>query len=261
MNPFLKAVGVKARVIHALFIHSLLAEHGKTKIGYLTAVIKPLGQIIMLTTMFAILGRSAPIGDSFVLFLATGIIPYNLCIGLANKMMQINKSHRGILNSMPVTPFDISVAFLLSETLILLLSSAIILLGLGNFGYWDHKVDSLLGILLTVVASVLLGYGIGLFNVSMAAITPSYEKIWKILSMPLFIMSGIIFTVDQRFPAEAIAILKYNPLLHITEAMRDNFYKSWESMLFDISYVLWFIISALLLGLLMQKITQTRVRV
>lgn len=261
MDAFFKAVGVKARVIHALFIHSLLAEHGKTKIGYLTAVIKPLGQIIMLTTMFTMLGRGAPIGDSFVLFLATGIIPYNLCIGLANKMMQINKSHRSILSSTPVTPFDVSVAFLLSETLILLLSAAIILLGLGNFGYWDHKIDSLLGILLTVLASVALGYGIGLFNVSMAVITPSYEKIWKILSMPLFIMSGIIFVVDQRFPAEVLAILKYNPLLHITEAMRDNFYESWEGTLFDISYVLWFIISALLLGLLMQKITQARVRV
>lgn len=261
MNAFFKAVGVKARIINALFIHALLAEHGKTKIGYLTAIIKPLGQIIMLTAMFTILGRGAPIGDSFVLFLATGIIPYNLCIGLANKMMQMNKSHRSILSSTPATPFDISVAFLLSETLILLLSASIILLGLGNFGYWDHKIDSLLGILLTVIASVALGYGIGLFNVSVMTITPSYEKVWKILSMPLFIMSGIIFVVDQRFPAEVIAVLKYNPLLHIVESMRDSFYKSWEGVLFDISYVLWFILCSMLAGLLIQKITQARPRV
>lgn len=261
MGQLLKAVSVKARIINALFIQSLLSEHGKSKIGYLTAIIKPLGQIVMLTAMFSILGRSSPIGNDLVLFLATGIIPYNLCIGLTNKMLQINKSSRSILNSTPATPFDISIAFLLSETIILLISTAVILIGLGHFGYWDYRVDSLLGILLITITSIMLGYGVGLLNVSVSAIIPSYEKVWKILSMPLFLMSGVIFVADQRFPAEVIAILKYNPLLHIIEAMRDSFYRSWESTLFDMSYLLTFTIIALLIGLLMQKLTQKRQRI
>lgn len=258
MSSFFTAISVKARIINALFIHALLVEHGKTKIGYLTALIKPLGQVVMITTMFFVLGRSAPVGESLVLFLTTGIMSYNLCIGLANKMMQINKSHRSILTSTPVTQFDISIAFLLSETLILLLACIAILFGLGNFGYWDHKVDSLLGILLTAIASIILGYGIGMFNVSMTTIFLSYEKIWKILSMPLFMMSGIFFIVDQRFPAEAIAILKYNPILHLIESMRSSFYRSWDSTLFDMKYLLWFILSVLVVGLIMQSITQSR---
>jgi capsular polysaccharide transport system permease protein len=261
MLRFFRAIAVKSRIINALFIHALLAEHGKSKIGYLTAIIKPLGQIIMLSTMFTILGRNAAIGDNLVLFLATGVIPYNLCIGLANKMLQINKSHRTILSSTPATPFDISIAFLLSETLLLLIAAIIILVGLGNFGYWDHQVDSLLGILLIMIASILLGYSIGLFNTSVAAIIPAYEKVWKILSMPLFLMSGVFFIADRRFPPEVIEILQYNPILHIIEFTRDSFYRSWESSLFDLSYVLWFILYAMTCGLLMQKLTQTKVRV
>lgn len=260
MSPFLTAISVKGRIINALFVRALLAEHGKTKIGYLVAIIKPLSQIIILSVMFTVIGRTAAIGDSIALFLATGIIPYNLCKGLIDNMMQINKSYRSILSSTQVTPFDISVALLLSQTVVLLLASGIILLGLGNFGYWDHRVDSFLGILLTTLASIALGYSVGLFNVSLAAIVPSYEKVWKILSMPLFIMSGIIFIVDQRFPPHVIAILKYNPLLHITESMRDSFYRSWESTLFDLSYLLWFILCALITGLLLQKLTQKRAR-
>jgi len=261
MSAFFKAVGVKARIINALFIHALLTEHGKTKIGYLTALAKPLGQIVMLTTMFTILGRATPIGDSLVLFLATGIIAYNLCMGLTNKMLKMNKQYRSILNSTHASPFDISIAFLLSETLILILISMIILIGLGNLGYWDHKIDNLIGILLTTIASIALGYGVGLFNASVSAIIPAYEKVWKILSMPLFLTSGVIFVADQRFPPSVIAIIKYNPLLHIVESMRDSFYRSWESTLFELSYVLWFILCSTLAGLLMQKITQKRVRV
>jgi capsular polysaccharide transport system permease protein len=261
VGAFLKAISVKARIINALFIHSLLSEHGKTKLGYLIAIIKPLGQVIMLTAMFSIIGRSSPIGDDLVLFLATGVIPYNLCIGLTNKMLQINKSSRMILNTTIATPFDMSIAFLLSETVIILISTAAILIGLGHFGYWDYRVDSFLGILLTTITSIMLGYGIGLLNLSVSAIIPSYEKVWKILSMPLFLMSGVFFVADQRFPAEVIAILKYNPLLHIIESMRDSFYRSWESTLFDMSYLLTFTTIALLAGLLMQKLTQKRQRV
>lgn len=261
MGAFLKAISVKARIINALFIHSLLSEHGKTKIGYLAALAKPLFQIVMLTTVFTIMSRGVAIGDSLVLFLATGIIPYNLCIGLANKMLLINKSSRTILNSTHVTPFDISVAFLLSETLILLISAAVILIALGHFGYWNHQVDSLLGILLITLTTIILGYGVGLLNASVSAIIPSYEKVWKLLSMPLFLMSGVFFVADQRFPAEVLAILKYNPLLHIIEFMRDSFYRSWESTLFDMRYLLTFTVTALLMGLLMQKLTQKRQRV
>jgi capsular polysaccharide transport system permease protein len=260
MNRFFRAVAVKSRIINALFIHALISEHGKSKVGYLTAIIKQLGQIIMLTAMFSVLGRNPPIGDDLVLFLATGIIPYNLCMGLANKMLLINKSHRAILTSTPATPFDISIAFLLSETVIILISAMIILAGLGHFGYWDYRVDSLIGILLISITSITIGYGIGLLNMSITVIIPSYEKVWKILSMPLFLMSGVFFVADQRFPAEVISILKYNPLLHVIESTRDSFYRSWESTLFDISYILSFAISVLLAGLLMQKLTQARQR-
>lgn len=260
MTHFFKAVAVKGRIIHALFIHAILTEHGKSKIGYLTAIIKPLGQIIMISTMFTVLGRAAPIGDNLVLFIATGVIPYNLCIGLTNKMLHTNKSYKNILHSTPATPFDISIAFLLSETLVILIATMAILTGLGHFGYWDHKVDSLLNVLLISIASITLGYGIGVFNASLTAIIPSYEKVWKILSMPLFMMSGVFFIADQRFPAEVIEILKYNPLLHIVESMRDGFYRSWESTLFDLSYVLWFVLTTLTIGLIMQKLTQSRKR-
>lgn len=260
MKSFLKAINVKARIINALFIHAIISEHGKNKIGYLTAIIKPLGQMIMFTVMFSLLARTAPIGDNFTLFIALGLIPYNLCIGLANKVLLINKSYRVILSGTPATPLDVAFAFLLSETLLLLISTSLILLGLGIFGYWDYKVDSILSILLTTIASITLGFGIGLINASLVSITPSYEKIWKILSMPLFMLSGIFFVADRRFPADVIAFLQYNPVLHIVESMRDSFYRSWESTLFDMDYLLWVIISTLAVGLLMQKITQTRAR-
>lgn len=258
MKALLKAAEVKIRIIHAVFIQVLLSEHGKSKIGYVTAIIKPLGQIVMLSTMFTIIGRRIGIGDNVVLFLTTGIVTYNLCVGLANKMLLINKTPKKVLRSTPATSFDYSIAFLLSETIITLLASFIILIGLGNFGYWDHRVDSLLGIMCAALLSIALGYGVGLINLGIASITPSYEKVWKIISMPLFLMSGVIFVADQRFPPEVIAILKYNPLLHIVESMRSHFYRTWESTLVDMHYVLWFTLTSMFLGLTLQRLTRKR---
>jgi capsular polysaccharide transport system permease protein len=256
IRDFFKAASVKGRIIHALFLHLLLTEHGKSKIGYITALLKPAGQILIFSTMFTIIGRRIGIGDNVVLFLTTGIITFNLCIGLTDKILTMGKAPKRTIESTPVTTFDCSIAFLISESIITLIASFLILGGLGYFGYWDHRVDSLLGIILAALMAILLGYALGLVNLAIMTIIPPYHKVWKILTMPLFVMSGVIFLVDERFPSNVVEILSYNPILHIIEFMRSSIYRTWDGSIFDLGYVLWFTLITLFLGLTLQHLTK-----
>lgn len=238
----------------------MLSEHGKSKIGYLSALVKPLAKIVMLTALFTLIGRRIGIGDNTVLFITTGVITFSLSVEIAHKLLRVNKAPQKMIRCTPATSFDFSLAFLLSEAIVLIVAACIILVALGNFDYWDHRVDSLLGILLMALLAIALGYGVGLINLSIAAIIPAYEAVWKVIKMPLLLISGVVFVADQRFPPEVLAILLYNPLLHIIEAMRSYFYRSWDSAIVDLNYVFWFTLTVLFIGFVLQKLTQNKER-
>ncbi len=259
MRPIIKALQVKSRVIGALVYRSLLSEHGTTRLGYIAAIFKALGKVIMLSTIFMLISRNVPVGDNLIIFLASGILPFSMCIDLVNKIMTMNKSGRMLMTHPLITPLDIAISILILQSAITLIASIILLLGAGLLGLWDYKIASLLGILLTSITAILLGFGVGLMNVSIVVRVPSYEKIWQLLSMPLFILSGI-FYVSDMLPREALDVLKYNPLMHITESMRDSFYRGWNSSFVNQQYLLFFTTVTIFLGLFLEKTTQKRVR-
>lgn len=75
----------------------------------------------------------------------------------------------------------------------------------------------------------------------------------KILTRPLFFLSGI-FYVPSQLPPEAIAILKWNPVLHLVEWTRTGYYSNYGSVVLDKSYPLGIAILFILLGLLGERI-------
>lgn len=260
MVLFFRALGVQTRVIQALVYREMLKKLGTNKAGILSAIGQPLSQILILSALFTIIGRNNPIGGSIVLFLATAIIPYNFCVLMATQMIKSREQSKSLMTHPLITPFDTIVANLIIESGILLIAGAIIFIGVGLFGYWDFSYDSLLNILLMILISILLGFSVGLINASLSARFTFYPKIWSIITSPLFFMSGIFYVASERFPPEVIAILYYNPVLHITEWSRSAFYRTWESSFVDFNYLIGFTLTALFIGLVTSRLTQEKAR-
>ena len=255
----LQSFKVQRRVISALVYRLMKSEHGTTGLGYLSAFLKPIGQILFLSAIFSFMSRNLPLGDNYTVFLASGVIPFHLCMTLVNKIMAINKFGKPLMSHPMITPLDISFAVLLMESGILLIVTILIFLAMGLLNLWNYKIDSLLTILTTALFAIGIGYGVGLVNLAISIKIPTFPKVWQLMSMPLFIISGIFYTTE-RLPDVALEYLYYNPLLHITDSMRSGVYRNWEGSFNDFGYLTSFLIISVSIGLLLQRITEKKVR-
>lgn len=73
----LAQLGTRGRVVHALMRREMRSRYGKTRLGYVWAVMEPIAHLATLGSAFAVLNHSPPpIGDSLFLFYLTGVLPF-----------------------------------------------------------------------------------------------------------------------------------------------------------------------------------------
>ena len=75
----------------------------------------------------------------------------------------------------------------------------------------------------------------------MLSITQSWMYIYKIITRPLFFLSGIFF-IPSLLPEKALDYLKWNPVLHLIEWVRVSYYPNYDSRILDKSFVISFAI-------------------
>ena len=65
------------RTLGAMMLREMATTHGRSWGGYLWTIIDPIGGILMMTLVFSMVLRSPPIGTNFVIFYATGYVPFS----------------------------------------------------------------------------------------------------------------------------------------------------------------------------------------
>jgi capsular polysaccharide transport system permease protein len=68
-----------------------------------------------------------------------------------------------------------------------------------------------------------------MFNATFGALIPLWRTIWKVMTLPLLFMSGVLY-VPSSMPPEVQAIIWWNPFLHCIEAMRSASYLDYISL-------------------------------
>ncbi len=86
MNELRHALRVQGRVIHALILREALGKYGKSKLGYLWALLEPVLQVLMLVLIFSALGRQSPVGGDLAVFFTTGIVPWLIYSSLSSRL-------------------------------------------------------------------------------------------------------------------------------------------------------------------------------
>ena len=106
------------------------------------------------------------------------------------------------------------------------------------------------GIALAVSMLLPLTLGFGVMNAFLFLAFPAWERIWTILTRPLFIISGVFFLFED-VPAELREYLWYNPLFHVTGQMRSAFYATYDAAYVSVVYPLMIGAGLTVLGLLL----------
>ncbi|MCB4457223.1 ABC transporter permease [Leisingera sp. McT4-56] len=237
------------RTVAALVLREMSTRYGRTPGGYLWAVLEPLAAILFLSIGFSLVIRSPSLGTSFLLFYATGYLPFDLYNSVSSTTARAVNFSRPLLKFPAVTWLDAVLARFLLNSLTGALV-AILLLG-GVLAVIDSRtVLDLPAAVLAMALAMALGLGLGTLNCALTGLFPLWEVAWSIITRPLFIASGIFFLYED-LPPLAQDILWYNPVMHITGLMRTGFYPAYAASYASVTYVLAVSLILLALGLVM----------
>ena len=233
------------RTVLALILREMSTRYGRTPGGYIWGVFEPLAAILVLSVGFSLVIRTPALGTSFLLFYATGYLPFDLYQSVSNTVARAINFSKPLLLYPAVTWVDALLArFLLNSLTSILIS---ILLFSGILAVVDSRATlDLPPIVAAFGLSMLLGLGVGTLNCALSGLFPLWEVAWSIFTRPLFIASGI-FYLFETLPQLAQDILWYNPLIHIIGMMRTGFYPTYAAPQVEPLYVL--IVSLVLLAL------------
>ena len=98
------------RSVMALMLREMSTTYGRSPVGYLWAVLQPVAGIILLTLVFSLFLRWPPIGKSFMMFYATGIIPFLFYTEISMKLATSVQFSRQLLAYPSVTVVDALLA-------------------------------------------------------------------------------------------------------------------------------------------------------
>ncbi len=237
------------RTVLALILREMSSRYGRSPGGYVWAVLEPVGMILIMAIGFSLLVRNPPLGTSFILFFATGFIPFNLYQALSNTIARTMIFSRALLSYPIITWVDAILARFILNSLTGIMVGYLVLMVFVQVS--DSPILlNIRPILETMLLAMLLGLGVGTLNCALIGLIPVWDQVWSIFSRPLFLASGIILLYDDM-PALARDILWYNPLVHVTGLMRTGFYPTYEATYVSVAFVIGFSLVSLFMGIVL----------
>ncbi|MEO8530837.1 MAG: ABC transporter permease [Deltaproteobacteria bacterium] len=234
------------RVIAALLIREMITRYGRTPGGYIWAILEPAGMIFLFALAFSQFIHAPPLGTSFILFYATGYLPYHAYSDIAGTTSQAVAFNRQLMQLPMVKPLDTIIArFILGATTLVIV---VFMIFAGMLFLIDDQIAfTPAPLLLALFAASCLGLGIGTLNTVLFQFFPIWERLWPIISRPLLLISGVFYLVES-LPGHARDIITWNPLVHIIGEARLAFYPAYHGDYIDMSYVFAIALGTFLLG-------------
>lgn len=258
LNNFLNAFRSFFLIVSALILRDTRVTFGRSSLGYLWAILNPAIGVAVFVTIFSLVNRQPPFGQSLALFFATGFLIYNFYNKLSSDLMNCIRDNRGLLLYPPVSYLHaiVSKFILIASTyfiIIIIFFTCLIKLELADLpAFYSKTLDALLLV-------CLLGLSVGLFNLCVANYFPSWRQIFALIKRPSFLLSGIFF-IPSNLPENILSFLKWNPILHTIEAFRSAYYPNYESRILDYSFVIHFSLILILFSFMGIRLNQKLVK-
>lgn len=244
-------IAITARVVGALLLRETRVRFGRSQIGYLWAILEPLGGVIIFALAFQVIARVPDVGQSMYLFLALGMLGYSMHRRLAVQLGSAFEANQALLSFPIVKRVDTLLARGILETATSLLSMVIIIGGLMIVE--DIPPPANLGVFVAGIGALaLLGFGLGTVNAVLNSYFSSWRHIEGLISRPVFLMSAIFF-VPSMMPTAVTNILVWNPVLHGIEWLRYGYYEGYRPDYISVTYLLGWGLATTLIGLAAER--------
>lgn len=248
------ALQIQNSVIFAFFIRELKTRFGKYRLGYLWAVLEPLGHILVIVALFGALGRKTMPGIDYPLYIITGLFPFLFFKNVWARSAEAVDSNRTLLAYRYVQPLDNIWARALLELVIFFIGFIVYLAGVALFGmpilpHWPLEVFCAYSLLF------IFSIGVGITSGVISAMFPEVKKCIPFLSRPLYFVSGIFMPLSV-VPNDFRGWLLWNPILHALELARENYFIAFKPGGASWSFLVLSSIVSLFIGLTLYRVTR-----
>ena len=145
-----------------------------------------------LAIAFSIVLRTPPLGTNFLLFYASGVLPFRFYGSIGKQVAGAINANRGLLAYPVVTPLDAIFAQFALTFMTDGFVAVMIFSGIALFTDADISLDLAHAVGAFILAG-LLGLGIGTLNCVLFGFFPTWQNVWSMFSRPMFLASGIFF--------------------------------------------------------------------
>ncbi len=223
------------RAISALVLREMQTSNGRATGGYFWAIAEPAGGIMLLTLIFSVTFALPPIGTSFAMFYATGMVPFLGYLDISGKVAGSVRYSMALLSYPAVTFMDALLARIAFSAITQLMVATVIftMITLTSETRTDPQMDQ---IAIAMAMVVVTGAAIGVMNCFMFEAVNWWQPLWGIFMKPFFLLSCIFFIFDD-VPQPYQDWLWWNPLIHVIGQMRRSFYPQYAGEYVSYVYV------------------------
>lgn len=256
-SPKRSPLEIQRAVVFALFLREMKTRFEGRWIGVFWVLLEPLAQVLLMTAIFGALHSAVSPSIEYPVFLVTGMLPFFIFRNLMFRLMDAIDANRGLFAYRQVKPMDTLLSRALLEVV---LQSAVYALVLAVLMWLGYSVLPVRPLELMGVSAllVLLGFALGLVFAVTTNDLPRVRTFIRISGMPLYLMSGVMFSV-RALPQELRWWLMWNPALHLVELSRSNFFPNYPLLPeINAEYVATVTLVCLALGLSLYRVRRQR---
>jgi capsular polysaccharide transport system permease protein len=223
------------RAIVALILREMATTYGRSPGGYAWALVEPVLGTAVLTAGFTYFIMAPPIGTSFELFFATGMVPFLMWTSVSNKVATALLFSKQLLVYPAVNFVDALIARFIINFLTELMVFYLVMTGV-LIVFQTRSVLDPIRLMEAMAMLAAFSFAIGAMNCYLFLRFNLWHQIWAIITRPLMLVSGVLATFDG-LPKGMQDFLWYNPLIHVIGKVRMGFYPSYKGGYIDQTYV------------------------
>jgi len=234
--PLKESFAVQGRVLGALLIREVITRYGRHNIGFLWLFVEPmiftLGVTALWTATKSLHGSDLPIAA----FALTGYSTVLMWRNMPSRTIGAIRGNSALLYHRNIKPLDIYLARIFLEAGGATISFMVLGLIFIAIEWIDPPED-----VLKVTAGWLLmawfGAGLAITLGTLSYLNELVDKFWHPFSYLLFPLSGAAFLVSA-LPKNFQEIVLLLPMVHGVEYVRDGYFGSKITPIYDLSYLI-----------------------
>lgn len=213
-------------IIKALLFRELKTRFGANKLGYFWVIGEPMIHIVIMLLMFSYIKDRIMPQVPFSLFLISGLVPFFMFKNIVMKLIDGINANKALFAYRPVKPIHVFIARTFLEAGIYSVVFVVLMFLFGWFLSMPSIPYNFLEVFGAFFVLVLFGFSLGLCLSILVHAVETIKIVINVIFTALYFASAIMYPL-WVMPSEYVSILLFNPLTHILEIFRENYFVAY----------------------------------